>query len=96
MARPEVTGRAPGEVAQAKKRSRRIRGPPTHAFSIQEFCDAHRISKSQYYELKRLGLGPAETRLLDKIIITQESAAAWRRRHTVKRIAHASLPNNAA
>jgi hypothetical protein len=94
MARPEVTGRAPGEVAQAKKRNRRIRGPPTHAFTIQEFCDAHRISRAQFYELQRRGLAPAVTRLLDKIIITFESAAAWRRRHTAKRIAP-SMPKSA-
>jgi hypothetical protein len=44
--------------------------------------------------LKRLGLAPAETRVLDKIIITFESAAAWRRRHTAKRIAP-SMPKSA-
>jgi hypothetical protein len=94
MARPEVTGRAPGEVAQTKKRNRRLRGPPSLAFTIQEFCDAHRLSRSKYYELKKLGLAPAETRVLDKIIITFESAAAWRRRHTAKRIAP-SMPKSA-
>jgi hypothetical protein len=86
MVRPEITNHAPDEVAPAEKkkgeRKRRKLGPPSHAFTVQEFCDAHRISRSQYYELKKLGRGPAETRALDKIIITQESAAAWRRKHT--------------
>jgi hypothetical protein len=79
MARPEVTGRAPGEVAQVKKKTRRVRGPPTHAFTKQEFCDAHRISRTKYFELKRRGQGPVET--IDGTI-TFESAAAWRRRRT--------------
>jgi hypothetical protein len=97
MARPEVTGRAPGEVAQAKKRNRRNRGPPTHAFTIQEFCDAHRISRAQFYELQRRGLAPVVTRLLDKIIITFESAAAWRRRRTAaSKRSGTSLPDAAA
>ena len=31
----------------------RNRGPPSLAFTIQEFCDAHRISRAHYYNLKR-------------------------------------------
>jgi hypothetical protein len=79
MARPEITGRASSEVAQAKKKTRRVRGPPTHAFTKQEFCDAHRISRSKYFELKRRGQGPVETA---EGTITFESAAVWRRRRT--------------
>jgi hypothetical protein len=75
MARPEVTGRGP-------RKKRRPLGPPTYAFTIQEFCDAHRISRAQYYELKKLGLGPREARALDKIIITRESATEWRAART--------------
>jgi hypothetical protein len=64
------------------KRQRRVLGPPTLAFTIQEFCDAHRISRSQYYALKQMRLGPVETDVAGKIIITIESAAAWRRKRT--------------
>jgi hypothetical protein len=81
MARPEVTGRSPEVTDEKPKKKRRFLGPPTCAFTIQEFCDAHRISRSRYFELKKLGLGPAEKRVLNnKIIITQEAAAAWRRK----------------
>lgn len=82
MARPEVTGRAPDGIPSAKKRKKRLLGPPSYAFTVQEFCDAHRISRSQYYELKKLKLAPAEKRVLEKIIITVESAARWRRQRT--------------
>jgi hypothetical protein len=83
MARPEVTGRAPAKIAQVpRKKNRRNRGPPTHAFTIQEFCDAHRISRAQFYGLQQRGLAPDVTRLLDKIIITFESAARWRKQRT--------------
>jgi hypothetical protein len=79
MARPEVTGCAP---ANKPKKKRRVLGPPTHAFTVQEFCDTHRISRTRYYELKKLGLGPREKSVLGKIIITQEAAADWRRKDT--------------
>jgi hypothetical protein len=77
MVSPEIAG-----VEKKSERKRRLLGPPTHAFTVAEFCDAHRISRSQYYKLKKKKLGPAETKALDKIIITAESAAAWRRKHT--------------
>jgi hypothetical protein len=64
MAKPEVTGR----------------GPTTEraAYTIPEFCVAHRISESFYYKIRPLGLGPRETRKGDKVIISSESAADWR------------------
>ena len=73
MARPENTGRAPSGTAQVKKRMRRSRGPPSCAFTIQEFCDAHRLSRAQYYNLRKLGQGPDEARAGDRtVIITME------------------------
>jgi hypothetical protein len=79
MARPEITGRAPAGVAKSRKRMPRNRGPPSLAFTIAEFCDSHRFSRSHYYNLKRLGLGPDESDVGGVIIITVESAARWRR-----------------
>jgi len=49
------------------------------AYTIREFCDAHRISKSPYYNLRKQGLGPDEARVLDRVIITMEAAARWRK-----------------
>jgi hypothetical protein len=75
MARPEVIGR---KVVPSGKR-RRNRGPATHAFSVQEFCDAHRISKARYYELKQQGLTPVEMVVGKRRIISHEAAERWRR-----------------
>ena len=55
------------------------------AFTIPEFCEAHRISQSGYYKIRRLGRGPKEQRALDKLpIITYEAAAEWRKRYTTE------------
>jgi hypothetical protein len=80
MARFEVTGRRMVSVAE-KKRSQKpvVLVPNAKAFSIREFCAAHRISESMYYKLREAGLGPREARALTKVIITQEAAADWRR-----------------
>jgi hypothetical protein len=67
MARPEVTGR------------RVIADQPIAAFSIREFCAAHRISQSMYYKLRNMGLGPREMQVGARRLISQESAAEWRR-----------------
>ena len=58
---------------------------PRAAVSIREFCAAHGISRGQYYRLKAQGHAPRETRfgVGGKIVlITQESAREWRKRHT--------------
>ncbi len=66
-ARPEVTGRGAGPTTVERE-----------AYTVPEFCEAHRISLSAYYELKKAGRGPRE---LDagRLIITKEAAADWRR-----------------
>jgi hypothetical protein len=60
-------------------KQRRDRGPPTHAFSVDEFCDAHRLSKAQYYELRKQGLTPTEMAVGRRRIISHEAAEQWRR-----------------
>lgn len=52
---------------------------PRDAFTIPEFCEAHRISQSTYYKLRNAGLGPREMRSLRKVTISVEAAALWRR-----------------
>jgi hypothetical protein len=78
MARPEITGRKSKSRKDRARKQVRNRGPPTHAFSIQEFCDAHRISRSRYFELKKLGLTPVEMKVGHRCLISFESAARWR------------------
>ena len=58
-----------------------IRGPPL-AFSIREFCLAHRISVPFYFRLKAQGLGPREMKLGARRIISAEAATEWRALHT--------------
>jgi hypothetical protein len=52
------------------------------AYTIAQFCARHGISRATYYVLKKRRLQPDETHVLDRIIITRESAAAWRRKRT--------------
>jgi predicted site-specific integrase-resolvase len=62
------------------------------AFTIKEFCDAHRISRSHFYEMEKKGLAPVITNLNGKLIILAEAAATWRR----KRLAAGSRPKRPA
>jgi hypothetical protein len=52
---------------------------PLAAFTIKEFCQAHRLSIPTYYELKKQNLGPAEMRMGCMVRVSREAAAAWRR-----------------
>ena len=89
MARPEVTGRRTEAAAAAeveitpKKKKKKLAPvvlvPNAAAYTIPEFCEAHRISESMYYKIRADGLGPREARALSKVIITKEAAADWRR-----------------
>ena len=48
------------------------------AYTVAEFCTAHRISRAQYYEMKKLGEAPDEMHAKNKILISVEAAARWR------------------
>jgi hypothetical protein len=50
-----------------------------YAFTIAEFCEAHRVSKSWLYLEWAAGRGPRVKQIGVKKIITVEDAAAWRR-----------------
>ncbi|MCK1718310.1 hypothetical protein IVA81_11270 [Bradyrhizobium sp. 141] len=52
---------------------------PRAAYSISEFCEAHRICEAFYYKLRAAGLGPREMRILGKVTISIEAALEWRR-----------------
>jgi hypothetical protein len=49
------------------------------AFTIAEFCQTHRISRSFLYSEWKAGRGPRFMRAGVKRIITGEAAADWRR-----------------
>jgi transposase-like protein len=47
------------------------------AYTISEFCEAWRISRTQLYKQWREGIGPRFMRNGTKIIITHEAAVVW-------------------
>ncbi len=49
------------------------------AYTIPEFCDAHRISRTHFYELAKLGKVPRLMKLGRRTLISAEAAADWRR-----------------
>jgi hypothetical protein len=56
------------------------RGPPPRAaFTVPEFCEAHRISQAKYYEMKKEGWGPVEMEVGRRRLISYEAASVWRR-----------------
>jgi hypothetical protein len=74
---------APSALALIKSPTKQ-RGPPrstedVDAFSIEEFCRRHRVSRSTFYNMRALGLGPKEMRVMGRALITREAAEAWRR-----------------
>jgi hypothetical protein len=52
---------------------------PDAAYSIREFCAAHRLSESMYFKLRNQGLGPDEMSIGSRRIISVEAAERWRR-----------------
>jgi hypothetical protein len=56
------------------------------AYTIPEFCRAHRLSESMYYKIRAAGLGPREMRALSKVTISVEAASDWRRERESKSV----------
>lgn len=50
------------------------------AFSVDEFCHAHRICRASFYNLLKAGRGPATMKVGGRKLISIEAAAEWRRR----------------
>jgi hypothetical protein len=50
------------------------------AYSIPEFCAAHRISRALFYLLQKDRSGPTLMRVRGRTLVTAEAAAEWRRR----------------
>ena len=65
-----------------RRQLRQARPPPVTdraAYTIPEFCDAHRISRSHYYVLKKQGRTPREVHVGSRVLITIEAAIRWRK-----------------
>ena len=80
---PDAVEPTPHRERQSSSRDERppIRGPPIPiaAYSIAEFCAAHRLSQSMYFKIRNRGLGPAEMSIGRRRLISFEAAEAWRR-----------------
>jgi hypothetical protein len=88
---PVVVAAAAGKFTPSPRKSTSIpksthelpmpRGPPPPraAFTVPEFCEAHRISQAKYYEMKKEGWGPVEMEVGRRRLISYEAAAEWRR-----------------
>jgi hypothetical protein len=75
MARPEITGRKPHATAHDGGDI----PPPPSAYSIKEFCAAHRISEDMFFKMKRAGWAPRTMKVGSRTLISVEAAATWRR-----------------
>jgi hypothetical protein len=49
------------------------------AFTIAEFCEVHRLSRSALYKMWAAGTGPRIMRAGSKVLISIEAARDWRR-----------------
>jgi predicted DNA-binding transcriptional regulator AlpA len=49
------------------------------AFSVQEFCTLHRISRCYFYKLLKQGLAPRLIKIGARTLVSVEAAADWRR-----------------
>ncbi len=51
-----------------------------HVMTVDEFCQSHRISRGTFYNLLKAGRGPAIMKIGHGTRISEEAAAAWRRK----------------
>jgi hypothetical protein len=54
--------------------------PDPDAYTIEEFCRRHSICRATYYNMKEAHTGPREGHAMGRVLITRESAAAWRKK----------------
>ena len=64
---------------------------PGDAHTIPSFCESNAISESYYYALKRVGRGPKEIKLGNRVLISPEAEAAWRRAREAETVARTSI-----
>jgi hypothetical protein len=69
----EVANTTKAEAAAALA----VAGIPRRSFSIPQFCARNDLSEGFYRKLRKLKLGPRETRVLDRVVITLEAETQW-------------------
>jgi hypothetical protein len=70
------TSKAKAEAALQKA------GIPRKSFSILEFCGRHGLSEGFYRDMRKKGKMPRETRIGDRILISEADEAAWLKKHS--------------
>lgn len=50
------------------------------AYSPQEFCEAHGMSRTAFYQVLKEGRGPTTFKVGRRTFVSEEAAADWRRR----------------
>jgi hypothetical protein len=50
------------------------------AHTVEEFCQAHRISRGTFYNLLKDDRGPRVMKVGARTLVSNEAAADWRRR----------------
>ena len=58
------------------------------AFSINQFCQRHNISRSHFYDCLKEGDGPRTMKVGTRTLISAEAAADWRREREAAAAAH--------
>lgn len=54
-------------------------GHAPQAYTIQQFADAHHVSRTHVYALLKTGRGPRVMRVGRRTLVSVEAAADWRR-----------------
>lgn len=53
---------------------------PTNAYTVDEFCKSHRISRGTFYNLAKDGRAPVVMKVGTRTLISAEAATEWRRK----------------
>jgi predicted DNA-binding transcriptional regulator AlpA len=56
------------------------------AMCLGDFCSRHGISRSSYYLLKKAGTAPRLMQVGDRVLISKEAAADWRREREMAKL----------
>ena len=49
------------------------------AFTVDEFCHYHNVSRPFFYKMLKAGIGPRFFKVGARTLVSTEAAAAWRR-----------------
>jgi hypothetical protein len=79
---PGASSASSPDRKKSRRQGQRLLTPPPanpDAYSIQEFCRAHRISVALFHLLRADGRGLRVMHVAGRVLISREAAAEWRR-----------------